>query len=85
MIVEHFIPGKARELYKRFEKHGRLLPKGVQYIDSWVDEEIEVCYQLMESESRAALDQWVENWKDLAHFRIVPLISSAQAKEKILK
>lgn len=81
MIIEHFQKEKIKTLYKRFEEKGRLLPPGVQYLDSWIDEKVEVCYQLMESESIEKLEEWIVHWQDVAKFKIVPVISSAQAKE----
>lgn len=83
MIVERFREDKVKALYQRFEKEGRLLPKGVKYIDSWIDEDVKTCYQLMESESIAALKEWVDNWSDYAAFEVIPVIDSAAAKKKI--
>ena len=83
MIIERFHPDKIKELYERFDKKGRLLPKGVHYIDSWVDEKVEVCFQLMESESEDLLFEWTNQWKDYADFEIIPVLTSQQAKEKV--
>lgn len=80
MIIEYFLPGKARELYERFEKQGRLLPEGVRYVNSWIDEHVTKCYQVMESPSVDLLHEWISNWDDLATFHIVPVIASNQAK-----
>lgn len=84
MVIERFHPGKVREIYRRFDERGRMLPDGVHYLNSWIDENVEVCYQLMESESLEKLQEWAGNWNDLADFEFVPVISSAQAKEKAL-
>jgi hypothetical protein len=35
----------------------------------------------METQNCALFDQWVENWKDLIDFEIIPLQSSAEAAE----
>ena len=83
MIIERFHPGKVRELYQRFAEKGRMLPDGVQYINSWINEAVTICYQLMEAGSPEQLREWIRQWEDLADFEIVPVISSAQAKEKI--
>ena len=83
MIIERFQPEKVKSLYQRFEKHGRLLPNGVEYIDSWIDENVSVCYQLMRSEHIDGIQQWVDQWNDLADFEIVPVISSEEAKAKV--
>jgi len=85
MIIEHFHPGKVKELYKRFEEKGRMMPAGVQYVNSWIDESVTRCYQVMESESEEKIKEWVNNWKDVADFEIIPVITSAQAKEKVMK
>jgi hypothetical protein len=84
MIIERFHPHHLRTLYQRFDEKGRMLPEGVRYINSWIDENVTVCYQVMESESIEKLQEWVGRWNDLADFEIIPLITSAQAKEKVL-
>lgn len=82
MIIERFHPGKVKELYQRFAENGRMLPDGVQYINSWINETVTVCYQVMEAESPDKLQEWIRQWNDLADFEVVPVISSAQAREK---
>jgi len=81
MIIERFHPGKVKTMYQRFAEKGRMLPDGVNYINSWINESVTVCYQLMESESPWKLQEWMDHWKDLVDFEVVPVISSAQAKE----
>jgi Protein of unknown function (DUF3303) len=41
------------------------------------------CYQLMETEDRTLLEQWMANWNDLVDFEVHPVISSKDAAEKI--
>ncbi len=84
MIIERYRPGKAKDLYKRFEEKGRMLPDGVLYINSWIDSYLRTCYQVMESETEQKLQHWISNWNDLADFEVIPVISSAQAREKVL-
>ena len=83
MIIERFHPGKARAVYERFEEKGRLLPDGVVYLDSWIDEQISICFQVMESNSVEKIHQWIGEWIDLADFEVIPVINSAAAKAKI--
>ncbi len=83
MIIESFHPGKVKDLYKRFDEKGRMLPEGVNYINSWINEEVSTCYQVMESSSEKKLQDWISHWKDLADFEIIPVISSAEAKQKV--
>ncbi len=83
MIIETFHPGKVKNLYQRFEEKGRLMPEGVNYINSWINPEISICYQVMESDSEVKIHEWISNWNDLADFEVIPVITSAQAKEKV--
>jgi hypothetical protein len=83
MIIEKFYPEKIKELYAKFDKEGRLLPPGVQYINSWIDETVSICYQVMESETPEKLQEWINNWKKFAEFEIIPVIGSAEAKAKV--
>ena len=84
MIIETFHPGKVKQLYKRFDERGRQLPDGVHYINSWIDDDITICYQVMESNEPSKLNEWIKNWSDLADFEIIPVLTSAQAKEKVM-
>ena len=52
-------------------------------MSSWVDEKLERCYQLMETEDRRRLDEWMANWNDLIDFEVHPVITSKQAMDKL--
>lgn len=84
MVIESFHPGKVKELYKRFDEKGRMMPEGLNYINSWINEEVSTCYQLMESPSLEKLQEWIRNWNDLVDFEVIPVISSAEARQKVL-
>jgi hypothetical protein len=79
MVIEHFRPGLAPEVYRRFRDRGRLAPEGLRYVASWVDLEFERCFQVMEAESERDLHDWIANWEDLVEFEIVPVRTSAEA------
>jgi hypothetical protein len=83
MIIERFHVGKVRTLYERFTEKGRLLPGGVNYINSSINEDISICYQLMESDGVEKIHEWISHWNDLADFEVIPVINSDEAKEKI--
>ena len=83
MVVEHFKNQDPRPIYRRFREHGRLAPEGLNYVSSWVDEKLETCFQLMETDDRNLLDEWIERWSDLVSFEIYPVISSKEAAEKV--
>ena len=85
MITERFHPGKVKALYQRFAEKGRMLPEGLEYVNSWVSEDLTVCWQLMFTKDRLLLDQWIRQWDDLASFEVAALISSAKAKELALR
>lgn len=83
MVVERFTHG-ARPVYERAAERGRLLPAGLEYVESWVDESLGRCFQLMETDDPALFDAWIAAWSDLAEFEIVPVIASAEAAERAL-
>jgi Protein of unknown function (DUF3303) len=83
MVVEHFKNGDPLPVYRRFHDQGRLAPDGLIYISSWVDEPMQRCYQLMETEKRELIDQWIANWSDLVDFEIYPVITSQEAADRI--
>ncbi len=84
LVIEHFRNGDAAPVYRRFREQGRLAPEGLRYISSWVTEQMDRCYQLMETEDRTLLDQWMANWNDLLEFEVHPVISSQEVAEKML-
>jgi Domain of unknown function (DUF3303) len=79
MVVEHFRNGDAAPVYRRFAALGRLAPDGLRYISSWVTPDITRCYQVMECDDRALLDQWMAAWTDLVEFEVIPVITSPAA------
>jgi Protein of unknown function (DUF3303) len=83
MVVEHFKPGKAVDIYRRFHERGRMAPDDVKYVASWVDLEFERCFQVMEADSETRLEEWTKHWDDLTDFEIVPVRTSAEAAAAI--
>lgn len=83
MIIEHFKNQDPVPVYRRFRDHGRLAPETVQYVSSWVDENLERCFQVMEAEDRKALDDWLSQWNDIVEFEVYPVISSAEAAARV--
>ena len=83
MVIEHFKGGDAVSVYRRFRERGRLAPPGLTYVSSWVDTKLERCYQLMETDDPRLLDDWIANWSDIVDFEVCPVITSAEAAERI--
>lgn len=73
MVVERFKPGCLDEVYRRFNEKGRMLPEGLTYLNSWVNREKNVCYQLMETNDQNLFELWIDQWKDLTKFEIIPI------------
>ena len=78
MIIERYRNG-ARPVYERFRERGRMAPDGLRYVSSWVTEPMTVCYQVMETDDRSLLDEWMRNWSDIVDFEVHPVLTSAEA------
>ena len=83
MVVEGFMRG-APPVSGRAAREGRMLPDGLRYLDSWVDERLERCFQLMETDDARLFEEWIARWSDLAEFEVVPVIGSAEAAARVL-
>lgn len=79
MIIEHYRDGDPVPVYRRFREQGRLAPDGLEYRGSWVTSDMARCYQVMECEDRALLDEWMAKWDDLVRFEVVEVMTSADA------
>lgn len=82
MIVEDF-KGDPASVYRRFRERGRLAPDGLRYVNSWVTADLQKCYQVMDCDNRILLDAWMEQWKDLVDFEVIPVVSSTEAASSV--
>jgi hypothetical protein len=79
MVIETYVEGPG-PVYARADAQGRMLPEGLVYVDSWVDADgLDRCFQLMETDDRALLDEWIGHWSDVVEFEVVRVIDSAAA------
>ena len=83
MVVERF--KDAPEIYRRLRAKGRMMPEGLEYVSSWIDHDFKTCWQVMETEEFVLLERWIDNWKDLMDFEIVPVRTSAEVTEMMQK
>lgn len=83
MVFELFKDKDAVPIYRRFRDNGRMMPEGLAYVSSWIDDKLERCYQLMETHDRALLDEWIGRWSDLVDFEVYPVMTSKEVVEKI--
>ena len=84
MVLERFRDGNAGPVYRRFRDRGRLTPDGLTYVDSWVDESLRICFQVMQTDRRELLDEWMARWADLVEFEVYPVITSSDAVRRVL-
>lgn len=58
-----------------------MLPDGLNYLDSWVNQELNICYQLMETSDFSLFSHWIRQWDDLTEFEIVPIDGPPQEEK----
>jgi len=78
MVIEHF--KDAPIIYRRLREKGRMMPEGLNYVSSWIDLNLRTCWQIMETEDFVLLERWIDNWKDLMDFEIVPVRTSTEVR-----
>jgi hypothetical protein len=50
-------------------------------VDSWVRADLGGCFQLMECDDAALLQEWIAGWEDLVEFEVVPVVPSSATRE----
>jgi hypothetical protein len=81
MIIERFKNRDPAPIYARLRERGRALPDGIRYLDSWVEINLDRCFQLMECDDAVLLQRWVLEWRDLVEFEVVPVSPSKTVRE----
>jgi hypothetical protein len=81
MVIERFKEGAAPEIYRRFQEKGRMMPDGLEYVSSWISQDLKICWQVMQTDDRDKFELWIRNWDDLMEFEIVPVHTSAEIRE----
>jgi hypothetical protein len=83
-VIETYRRG-PRPVYARAAERGRMLPQGLGYVESWIEDgTLGRCFQLMETDDPSLFDQWIANWSDLVEFDIVPVIGSVEAARRVV-
>lgn len=84
MVIENFRNGDAVPVYRRFRDCGRMAPEGLRYVASWVTEDSSRCFQVMETDDVALLEDWMANWADIVDFEVHPVTTSEVAAAAIM-
>ncbi len=82
MVIERFKGGDPVPVYRRLREKGRMAPTGVEYVASYVTDDLTICYQVMKGD-RAKVDQWIAQWSDLIDFEVLPALTSAEAQTRV--
>jgi hypothetical protein len=83
MVIEHYRNRDPVPVYRRLHDRGRMTPEGLTYLGSWITEDLSRCYQVMECRDRARLDAWMDRWRDLVDFEVIPVVTSAEAQARV--
>jgi hypothetical protein len=59
VVIERFRNGDPLPVYRRFRDRGRMAPEGLEYVASWVSEDLGTCYQVMQCADRSLLEEWI--------------------------
>lgn len=83
-VVENYTAGPD-PVYERAALRGRMLPDGLEFMDSWVvdDDRMDRCFQLMRTDDPALLEVWTARWDDLCDFQIFAVVDSAAAASRL--
>lgn len=73
MLIETFRENCLDKAYARFHEKGRMLPEGLEYLDSWLTRDGSRCFQLMETGDFGLMRQWMKHWDDLVEFDVIEL------------
>lgn len=77
MIIEHYRDADMVPIYRRVRAEGRMLPEGLDYVDSWVEPNFARCFQLMRCDDLTLLQEWILKWRGSGTaFEIVPVVPS---------
>lgn len=84
VVIERFKNRDGKAVYRRYHEKGRMMPEGLKYVSSWTEKNFDRCFQVMECDDPSLFRRWMDNWKDLIEFELVPVMSSAEASAAAL-
>jgi hypothetical protein len=84
MVIERFKDRDPKPIYARLAERGRMMPEGLRYVSSWIEPSFDRCWQVMECDDPRLFDAWIDAWRDLMDFEVVPVLTSAETRAKVL-
>lgn len=73
MVIEKFRDNDMVPSYQTLRDRGRMLPEGLEYIESWVQPNFARCFQLMRCSDLRLFQEWILHWRGHGvTFEIVP-------------
>ena len=84
MVIERFRDNDMVPVYRHLRDAGRVLPDGLEYVDSWIEPNFSRCFQLMRCDDARLFQEWVLHWRGLGvTFEIVPVVSSKATRDVV--
>jgi hypothetical protein len=84
MVIERFADNDMVPVYQRAHTQGRMLPDGLEYVDSWVEPNFARCFQLMRCDDLRLLQEWALNWRGSGvTFEMIPVVPSKVMMEVV--
>jgi hypothetical protein len=81
MVIERFADNDMIPAYQRIRDKGRVIPQGLEYVDSWIEPSFARCFQLMRCDDARLLQEWALNLRGLGiTMEIVPVIPSRETQ-----
>ena len=83
MVIERFRNRDPIPIYRRLAEQGRMMPEGLEYVDSWIEPNFDRCFQLMRADDPGLFQRWIARWTDLMEFEIVPVATSKETRANV--
>ncbi len=85
MVIERFRDDDMVPVYRHLRDARRVLPDGLEYVDSWIEPNFSRCFQLMRCDDVRLFQEWVLQWRGLGvTFEIIPVVPSKDTREVVL-
>ncbi len=78
MVIERFKNRDAKAVYSRFKEKGRMMPDGLKYVGSWVEDNFDRCFQLMECDDPVTIHKFCSMLPAFV-FEVHPVITVEEA------